>query len=263
MTMRGLKIAIGVLACSGLGLFSPMHAAETTPPVKSSISEEASTAVAQMGKTLLNKELSFDAKTIRVYLNEAGQTLHIFHAMKVAVRRPDRIAVRVDGDDGLHDLFYDGKSVSLFAPGAKKYATIAAGKDLAGTLDEVSDKLGVDFPLADFFSDAPDKSVLSGVTTGSQLGLGKIDGVECRHLFFSQQGGIDLELWIEKTDAALPRRVIVTYRLLPGQPNFIAELSNWNTNAHSSDADFAFQPPVGATKIDLVQAAAPNQGDRK
>ena len=37
---------------------------------------------------------------------------------------------------------------------------------------------------------------------------------------------------------SLPRRLIVTYRLLPGQPNFIAEFSDWDFTAHPADSEF-------------------------
>jgi hypothetical protein len=47
----------------------------------------------------------------------------------------------------------------------------------------------------------------------------------------------------------------VTYLALPGQPNLIAELSNWNFNIHPSDADFVFQPPAGAVQVALKPLA--------
>lgn len=235
----------------GLGALTIARAAEPPPPpVKPAISEEAASAVSRMGKTLLANELSFVAKTIRIYLDESGQPLHIFHTLKVAVRRPHWLAVQSTGDDGSHDLFYDGKSVSVFFPDRKQYAVIAAAGDISSALGEVHNKLVIDFPLVDFFSEAPDKSFLSGVTSGWQVGTNMVDGVECRHLFFSQRGGIDLELWIENNDAAIPHRLIVTYRLLPGQPEFIAEFVNWNA-VHPSEAEFTFRPPAGATKIEL------------
>ena len=86
-----------------------------------------------------------------------------------------------------------------------------------------------------------------------------IDKAPYDHLFFSQPPGIELELWVEKNDKSLPRRLIVTYRTLPGQPNFIAEFSDWNLNIHPSDADFVFQPPAGAVQVELkpVATAAP------
>ena len=89
------------------------------------------------------------------------------------------------------------------------------------------------------------------------MGTNKVDGVECWHLFFSLSGGIDLELWVEKNDAAIPHRLIATHRLLPGQPDFTAEFTNWDVNVHPSDSAFTFQPPAGTTKIELGEAAAP------
>jgi hypothetical protein len=177
--------------------------------------------------------------------------------LKILVRRPDRLAVQSTGDDGSHDLFYDGKSVSVFLPDSNEYAVVAAPGDIPSALGEVLGKLNVDFPLVDFFKEAPDKSFLSGVTAGWRVGTNKVDGVECRHLFFSQRGGIDLELWVEDNDAAIPHRLIATYRLLPGQPDFIAEFTNWNDTVQPSDSAFTFQPPAGAKKIELGEAAAP------
>jgi hypothetical protein len=57
--------------------------------------------------------------------------------------------------------------------------------------------------------------------------------------------------------------LIVTYRDLPGQPNFIAEFSDWNLDIHPSDADFTFQPPADAEQFQLkpaVAAAPPAKG---
>ena len=118
-------IAFGLFI--GLGALPTARAAgPAPPPVKPAIREEATSAVARMSKTLLAKELSFTAKTIRVYLDESGQPLHVFHTLKVLVRRPNRLAVQSTGDDDPHDLFYDGKSVAIFFPERKQYAVIAA-----------------------------------------------------------------------------------------------------------------------------------------
>ena len=76
----------------------------------------------------------------------------------------------------------------------------------------------------------------------------------CRHLLFIQPPGIELELWVEKGDRSVPRRLIVTYRTLPDQPSFIAEFSDWNFSIHPTDAEFEFQPPTGATQVELRPA---------
>jgi hypothetical protein len=233
-------------------------AAHAAPPQKPAISEEASAAVAQMGKSLLADQFSFQARTLRVYGEPGGgnsiQPLHIAHSMKVTVRRPDRLLVALTGDDGATTLTYDGKNVVIFDPENKKYASIPAPATMQGMLETVMGKFGVDFPLADFLTDAPDKSFLSGVTSGREVGTVTIDGVPCRHLLFVQPPGIELELWVEKNDRALARRLIVTYRAIAGQPSFVAELFDWNLSIHPTDAEFVFQPPAGAVKVDLTSA---------
>ena len=68
--------------------------------------------------------------------------------------------------------------------------------------------------------------------------------------------GYGVELWVEKNDRALPRRLIVTYRSQPLQPSFVAELFDWNLSTRPADAEFVFQPPEGATQFEITAAAA-------
>jgi hypothetical protein len=254
---------------SALCLFAGFAASPTAraqgpaPAIQPAISEHASAAVAQMSKTLLAPELSFTARTIHVYLDESGQPLHIFHTMKVVAHRPDRLKVEVTGDDGSYDLFYDGKSVSIFSPDSKTYAVIPAPGGIPSALKAVTEKLNLDLPLTNFFAASPDQPLLRGVVAGWEVGTAKIDGIEFRHLFLYEGAGTDLELWVEKNSAAIPHRLVVTYRSLPGQPNFIAEFTNWDTQAHPSDAVFTFQPPADAKPIELTPAVAPAQQGRQ
>ncbi|MEK1933760.1 MAG: DUF2092 domain-containing protein, partial [Pararhizobium sp.] len=240
----------------GFAALPTARADEPTRPFKPAISDEVVTAVSQLGKTLLASDLSITARTISVYLDEFGQPLHIFHTIKIAARRPDRIALEFIGDDGRHDLFYDGKAASVFFPDSKKYMTIPASGDIPSALDEVADKLDLDFPLGVLFAESPDEVLLGDAMAAWQVGTADIDGVECRHLLFSQKSGIDVELWVEKNDAATPRRLIVTYPLLKGQPRFIAEFTSWKTQPRLPDAQFGFQPPADVKKIDPTPAAA-------
>ena len=124
-------------------------------------------------------------------------------------------------------------------------------------MKEAMGRLGVDFPLADFLTDAPSKSFLSGVTAGVVINTMPIDGIPCLHLFFSQPPGIELELWVEKSGQSLPRRLIVTYRSLAGEPNFVATMTKWDFSVHPADADFAFQPPPGAVQVALKPPVSP------
>ncbi len=239
--------AVALVGLAPLGGSSVI--AGTVP--KPAISEDVRSVLAQMGTTLLAKEFSFRARTIRVYSNKNGVLLHIEHEFKVTVRRPDRLLIDATGDDGPRKLIYDGKTVVLALDDGKTYASLPVPNTIERMMQVVIGRFGVDFPLADFLTDAPDKAFLTGVTAGREVNTVTIDGVPCRHLVFSQPPGIELELWLEKNDRAAPRRLIVTYSSLPGKPNFVAEMSNWDFTVHSSDEEFAFKPPEGAKQVEF------------
>jgi hypothetical protein len=233
---------------------SGLAASSTTKPV---ITAEASTALAQMGQTLLGKQFSFQARTLRVYADTDGRFLHIGHTLKVVVRRPDRLRVDIDGDDGATQVFYDGKTLVLYGPAKKEYVSLPVPDTIGAMIKEAQRRLGFDFPLEDFLSSTPDKSLLSGVTEAKIVNQVTIDGAPADHLTLFQPPGLELELWLAKNAQSLPERLFITYRSVPGQPNFIASFSDWNFSVAPTDADFTFQPPEGAKQVELKAPAAP------
>jgi hypothetical protein len=249
----GSLLAGGIIGVVPITSFS-VHAAAQQK--KAEISEEATAALLRMGETLRSEQFSFQAQTVRVYADADGQPLHIFHTMKVVVHRPNRLLVDVSGDDGARKLVFDGKTAIIYLAAENKYASVTVPEGtIEAMMKEVMGRLGVDFPLADFLTEAPNKAFLTGVTSGRAVNTVTIEGSPYLHLFFSQPPGIELELWLAKNEQSLPRRLIVTYRNLPGEPNFIALFSDWDFNIHTSDADFTFQPPANAEQIQLKPQA--------
>jgi len=249
---RNVVLLVSLLASPAMnlsGVSTPIALAATTS--KPAISEDASSAIGRMGATLQSSAFSFQVRTIRVSANTAGELLHIGHTFQVTVRRPDRLLVDGTGDDGPRRLIYDGKTAMMVLDDGKKYASLPVPATIDGMMRVVIGHFGVDFPLADFITESPTKAFLAGVTAGREVGSAMIDGVQCRHLVFSQPPGIELELWLEANDRSLPRRLIVTYHSLPGEPNFVAEFSDWNFAVHPPDAEFQFEPPDGAEQLQL------------
>ena len=263
--LRQIAILGGLLAGASTGFVSvPLIAAEPATQAQPAISADASAALQRMGQTMRAEQMSFQARTIRVYADPNGEPLHIFHTLKVTMHRPNRLLAEVSGDDGSNKLVFDGKTAIVYSAAQNKYASIAVPEGtIASMLKEAVGRLGVDFPLADFLSDEPGKAFLTGVTSGRLVNTVTIDGAPYDHLFFFQPPGIELELWVAKNEQSLPRRLIVTYRTLPGQPNFIAQFSDWNFNVQTPDADFAFQPPAGATQVELKPVAAASPSGKK
>ncbi len=265
MKLRHIAVLGGLLAGGIVGAIPvALPAAPPAKPAQPAISEEASAALLRMGQTLRANDFSFQARTIRVYAEPNGEPLHIFHALKVTVHRPNGLLVDATGDDGSSKLVFDGKTAVVYSATQNKYASIPVPEGtIEGMLKEAVGRLGVDFPLADFLSEAPNKAFLTGITSGRVVNTVTIDGVPYDHLFFFQPPGIELELWVSKDEKSLPRRLIVTYRSLAGEPNFIALFSDWNFDIHPSEADFTFQPPAGAEQVALRPPAAPAPPPKK
>ena len=247
----------GMLIAGGIADLAPatLRAAEPASPQKPEISAEASAALQRMGETLRAHEFSFEARTIRVQAGPNREPLHIFHTLDVTVKRPDRLLVVRNGDDGSSKLVYDGKTVFIYTTNGNKYASIPVPGTLDGMMKEAMGRLGVDFPLADFLSEVPGQGLLNAMTSGRVVNTVPIDGIPCLHILF----GRELELWLEKNEQSLPRRLILTYRALPGEPNFIATMSKWDFSIHPTDAEFTFQPPPGAVQMALESPAAKGQ----
>lgn len=254
MRVRHAFSAGAALILSGFLLTtSPEARAENTP--EPALSTEVTDALGRMNKTLLANDFSFDAHTLRAYAGPNGELLHIGHNIKAVVRRPDRLLVEATGDDGSTKMLFDGIDLTVYSVEGKQYVRVHAPGKIEEMLDVAESSLGVDFPLADFISSNPQKAFLSGVTAGGQVGTATIDGVPCRHFFFIQAPDLEMELWLEDNDKALPRRLMLTYLTLPGRPSYVAELSHWDFAAHHADTDFVFQPPAGVKQVELAERA--------
>lgn len=263
---KARKARLAVLLIAGLATIPSLlsFAARADEKQQAGIGSDAVAALNSMSKTLQAKQFSFQAHTFRAYAGPNGELLHIAHSYKTILSRPDHISIDIIGDDGASKLLYDGKSLTIYIAAAKKYASLPITGDIDKALDEAQERSGIDFPLADLLSSDPGDSLLADVTSGGQVGTSTIDGMTCRHFFFVQASeDLEWELWLEDNDRALPRRVIVTYRSLPGRPIFIAELSNWDFSAPIADSAFAFEPPAGATQVEFVSKASATQGSQK
>lgn len=250
---RAVLAGIGGLGFIGL-LAATLPAASAANSPKPAISDEAGAALKQMGQALAAQAFSFQARTLRVYAAEDGRFLHIGHTFKILVRRPDKMRVDIDGDDGVKQVFYDGKTMTLFDPGKKAYLKFAAPDTIEAALKDASTKLGFDFPLADFLTSAPHDALLEGVKDAKVVDEVTIDGKPATHLTLFQPPGIEQELWLTK-DKGLPERVFITFRAAEGQPTFVATFADWNFSVTPTDADFAFKPPEGVVEVPFTPVA--------
>jgi hypothetical protein len=78
--------------------------------------------------------------------------------------------------------------------------------------------------------------------------------VRSDHLAF-RNAEVDWQIWIQQGDRPVPRKLVVTSKRMPGSPQFVTVLSDWQTAPAITDTTFSFVPPKGAQKIDFLPVA--------
>jgi hypothetical protein len=125
MKLRHIAVLGGLFAGGIIGMAaSGLSAAPPAKQAKPAISAEASAALLHMGESLRAEKFSFQARTIRVYASPNDEPLHIFHTLKITVRRPNKLFAEVTGDDGSSKLAFDGKTAVIYSATHNKYASI-------------------------------------------------------------------------------------------------------------------------------------------
>ena len=130
------------------------------------------------------------------------------------------------------------------------YGTAAATNNNDSTLATIFTKYDFTVPLLDFISNHPGNALAGKIIRGYDLGASSVDGAPTRHLLFTQRE-IDWEIWIDTGTTPLIRAFSITYKQLPGQPEYSAVLSDWKFGPLESDL-FVFTPPKGAIPVKLV-----------
>ncbi|MFO1361566.1 MAG: DUF2092 domain-containing protein [Burkholderiales bacterium] len=199
------------------------------------------------------KAFSVDAhSTIEATLT-SGQKLQFDSASTVTLQRPDKlVARRGKGDVADQSYYYDGKTLTLFNPGPKYYATLKAPPTIEQALDFARDSLDVVAPAGDLLYRDAYEMLMQDTTVGFVVGKAFVGGARCDHLAF-RKADVDWQIWIQEGATPLPRKYVITSTKEAGTPDFTVVMTKWNVAPQVSDAIFAFRAPQGAKRVDFLK----------
>jgi hypothetical protein len=232
---------------------APKAAAPKAAPTDADdIDPAAMTALKRMSAylgTLTTFEIKTD--TSMQLVMEDGQKLNVDGKTHYVVRRPDGFVIDVVTDRKARQFIYDGKSLVVNAPKLGYYAKVAAPPTIRETLDAAYEKYGISLPLEDLFrwSD-PTLQRANLVQAAMVVGMATVDGVECDQYAF-REGDVDWQIWIQRGDKPLPRKVVITDRLDESHPEYTAKL-DWDTSPSLPSNAFAFNPAADAKAIRMA-----------
>jgi hypothetical protein len=216
------------------------------------IDPKADRILRQMGSLLRNaRQFRFEATEMFDDVRPTGQKLQFTNQTVIAVRRPNRVYADVHGDTANRRFWYDGKNVTVLEKLENLYVTTNGARDIDTTVDLAVAKYGINVPLVDLLYADPYRVVTERVRTGAYIGLHQMREGKCHHLAFTQQD-VDWQIWIDRGARPLPRKVVITYKQLPGQPQYIATFQRWDLSPRLPASQFAFRHPAGAQKMGLA-----------
>ena len=101
------------------------------------------------------KALTYRSRsTVEVPAN-TGQLVTLFATSDVALERPNKLRVHVTGEVPNFDFYYNGTTITAFAPQKQVYSVANAPATIDATLKFMVDKTGIQFPSADVMYSDP------------------------------------------------------------------------------------------------------------
>jgi hypothetical protein len=255
---------LGLTASACRGTDSPVAAAEAPPPAiepelapgSRLVDPRADELVRQMSDHLARAQsLALEAEEIYDEVPEHSPRQQLSNVRHVALRRPNRLAGDAAGDAVNRSFWYDGKTFAALDKEQNVWASGEVPATVDEALDWVYEQTGTVVPLRDFVYADSYTRLMQDVQRGVYLGIHEAAGVPCHHLSF-EQATIDWQLWIDAGPEPLPRKLVITYKTEDEVPQYKVTMRKWNLKATLPDALFTFEPPEGATRVQVVAFGA-------
>ena len=236
---------------------APVTKAAPKPPEKPAeqpamapiINPQADKLLREMGEYLKNaQQFSFQAEITFDDVLPSGQKIQFGATEDLAVRRPNGAYVEYRGDAGVKRFWYNGEAITLFDPDKNVYASEKVPAKIDEAVDLVMKEFGFTPPLVDLLYSDPYKVLIGKALFGLYVGMSTVDGQRCHHLAFVEKY-IDWQIWIEDGKQLVPRKLLITYKTIPGAPQFTAVLSDWDFSTRLPDTLFTPVLPADAEKI--------------
>ncbi|MDN0075436.1 DUF2092 domain-containing protein [Crenobacter sp. SG2303] len=233
-------------------LIMPFYAvAETIEP-------DALAALKHMGNYLRSlKSFSIQARSATDLVLDNGQKIQSDSSLRLSAVRPNKLYFNSTSALRSRELFYNGKTLTVYTIGAPYYARVTAPPTIGALLDVAAKNYGIEFPLADLFYWGTDKDNESKLTGALRVGPELINGKSCQ-LYAFRQENVDWQVCMTEGHEILPIKLVVTTTNDPVQPQHVTYLQ-WDVKARLAESAFEFHPPKGTQHVELAPQPTSNQ----
>ena len=200
------------------------------------------------------KQFSVQTENTLEIVSVEGQKIQFTSPASVTVSRPDKLLAERRGDIVEQMFYYDGKTLTLYNPASKHYATVDAPADIDAALEFARTRLDIFAPGGDLIDSRAYEHLMQDVSKGSYLGMAVVGGQRCHHLAF-RAAEVDWQLWVRDGKQPAPCKYIITSRDVAGAPQFTVQITKFDAAPKVSAGQFRFVPPAGARQIGFIPPA--------
>jgi hypothetical protein len=261
--MMRLLASLSLFLIAGLALPSAAIS-EEKPPVAATAPESpamSSSPESQDAKALLMRMADVLAKTqgFRATITanydvvqDNGEKIEFGEVRHVLIQRPDRLRILSDFSNGEKlTIYFDGNDLNVFSPKENMFAKLERKGSVDDMLKYVVLDLQTPVPLAMLFLQSIKEELEKRITEIDYVELTTIAGKPADHLAV-RTADTDFQIWLTQGERPLPLRVVITYKKDVGQPQFRADLSDWNLDPKIDESALAFSPPAGAEAVPFM-----------
>jgi hypothetical protein len=253
MKTYNARILMSLLFTSTAMLTIPIRAVAQTASEPPIFPSEQPEVILKKACDVLKAKQAFSVDVDITYDNvlNSGEKVQYSAFQQLWVKRPNQLRADYTGDESFHSFYYDGKTFSLLQKKLNLYATRPAPVTIDTAIVEIEEKYDITIPLSNLLVSEPCKDITPNIEKSTYIGFNMVNRIPTYHFLFTGKDK-DFQIWISDEVEPVPQKIIITYKGLPGSPQYTAILSNWNFNPQIPADTFNFTPPTGTGKIDFL-----------
>lgn len=205
---------------------SPTNRTAATPPILQLEPKAIELLKASSARVAAAHTLSFTALETFESQSRQGHPLVFANHSEVMMQRPDKLRVIMLGDGPSSEFYYDGKTMTAYAPAENLIAVADAPPTIDAALEAAYHSSGTYFPFTDLIVVDPYKDMAPDLKLAYYVGQSHNVGDTTTDIVAYVEGEVFIQLWIGDEDK-LPRLIHAVYLNDPAQLRHNLFLSNW------------------------------------
>lgn len=226
------------------------------PPVQMTLEPKALEVLkAACDRLAAARSMSFTAVVTYESPSRLGPPLAYTTRSEVTLQRPDKLRVITPADGPATAFYYNGKTMTAFAPAENLIAVSDAPPTIDGALKAAFETADIYYPFTDLIVADPYKAVSDGLIMAFYIGQSTVVGGTTTDMVAYADSDVFIQTWIGVEDK-LPRMVRAVYRSDRARLRHQLELSSWQLDVSLPEGSFAPTNASGAMPISFASPSS-------